>query len=322
MGVKVLLKHQVAMVNLVTLGPQRHNPHILKAAASCNLEAPWASITAGWQEREDEIEELEAHLGQSVHNLRLYHRAEEIFQSDPLLREAIRHHQQQLIGLQELYRLRLRYAMETVHKLLLKKRPNAALLEPEIEDSFQTVRQLDAHHLGRIKTMNDAFSEKWDLSSRPSVQQHREEIAQILDRCACLLIAGGHVAILLNRMRLFGLPGKLQEKPIIAWSAGAMVLGEKIVLFHDSPPQGRGYAEVLESGLGCYSGRLFFPSANQRLSLDDPIRVQLLARRFSSDACWTLNSGAKQFRQNGQWHRNDLSTRLMPTGEHQTGGTP
>ena len=309
------------MNNLALLGPQRHNPHILDASMSCEMNPPWAAITAGWQEREDEIEELEAHLGQGVSNLRLYRRAEKIFQADPLLREAIRSHQQELIALQELYRLRLRHSMETVHQLLKRKRPNPALLEPEIEDSFHTVRQLDHHHLERIRGLNEAFEEKWNLDQRPSVRDHRQEIAEILDRCACVLIAGGHVAVLLNRMRLFGLPETLQHKPIIAWSAGAMVLGKKIVLFHDSPPQGRGYAEVFESGLGRYEDRLVFPSAQKRLLLQDPIRIMLLARRFSQDECWTLDPGAKLFFQDEQWHSNGTSLRLFPNGEHHAEGT-
>ena len=37
---------------------------------------------------------------------------------------------------------------------------------------------------------------------------------------------------------------------VVAWSAGAMVLTERVVLFHDDPPHGAGIAEVLDVGLG------------------------------------------------------------------------
>ena len=53
-----------------------------------------------------------------------------------------------------------------------------------------------------------------------------------------------------HRMRLFRLSNSLLDKPVIAWSAGAMVLGERIVLFHDTPPQGSAWAEVMEQGFG------------------------------------------------------------------------
>jgi peptidase E len=53
-----------------------------------------------------------------------------------------------------------------------------------------------------------------------------------------VLIAGGHIAVLLNRLRLFDLSAVLRERPVFGWSAGAMVLTSRIVLFHDSPPRG------------------------------------------------------------------------------------
>lgn len=56
-------------------------------------------------------------------------------------------------------------------------------------------------------------------------------------------------------MRMFDFRSRLAarpEVPIMAWSAGAMVVSERIVLFHDSPPQGRGNAEMLGPGLGLF----------------------------------------------------------------------
>ena len=295
------------MADLVLLGPQRHHPQLQEAAKSNGLAPPWAVISAGWQEREAEIEELEAHLGGHTRNLSLYQRAEDVFSQDSLLREALHQHQQQLISLQEIYRIRLRHTMGAVQNLLKRKKPGKELLDPEIEDSFRAIKRLDDHHLGRIKALNQAFNEQWRLDRHDLVQEHRHEIAQILDRSSCALIAGGHVAILLNRMRLFGLPEMLENKPCIAWSAGAMVLGEKIVLFHDSPPQGRGYAEVLEWGLAKYSNRLVFPSASKRLALGDPIRIAMLVRRFPDAQCWTLDERAMLTRQNGQWTENEFA---------------
>ena len=90
----------------------------------------------------------------------------------------------------------------------------------------------------------------------------------------------GHVAVLLNRLRIFKLEPMLAQKPIIAWSAGAMVLAKRIVLFHDTPPQGKGFAEVFEAGLGLYSNLIPLPHAAKRLQLDNPTRVSIFARRF------------------------------------------
>jgi hypothetical protein len=76
---------------------------------------------------------------------------------------------------------------------------------------------------------------------RPAVLKHRKELAKLLEGVAGLAIAGGHVATLLNRLELFGIAELLGDKPVFAWSAGRDGRqSERVVLFHDDPPQGRG----------------------------------------------------------------------------------
>ena len=117
-------------------------------------------------------------------------------------------------------------------------------------------------------------------------------LRQRLTGVSALLVAGGHVAVLINRLRLIGGAAAFADLPIIAWSAGAMALGEAIVLFHDSPPQGAANAEVFEAGLGLVHGVVPLPHAQARLRLHDSTRVTLLARRFAPSACLTLDAGA------------------------------
>jgi hypothetical protein len=129
-------------------------------------------------------------------------------------------------------------------------------------------------------------------------------------------VAGGHVAVLLNRLRLFGLAELVGERPVFAWSGGAMVLGERLVLFHDDPPQGAGHAEVLEAGLGLYQGLLPLPHARRRLKLDEPLRVALFARRFADLTCVALDDGATLCLEHGRWvpWGGDGARRLLPDG--------
>jgi hypothetical protein len=70
-----------------------------------------------------------------------------------------------------------------------------------------------------------------------------------------------------------------------------MALGRRVVLFHDSPPQGFGNAELLDSGLGLYRRMLVMPHARRRLKLGDPGRVTELARRFAPRVCVPLDDG-------------------------------
>src|SRR5437868_361239 len=138
---------------VVLLGPQRLKPTLVEAFQATGVTGPVAAVTAGWEEREDEIEELSEHLARPVRDL-----------------------------------------------LLLR---------------------------------------------REAVAEHREEIGRVLAVSSALAIAGGHVGMLLDRMRMFGVAELWGEKPVFAWSGGAMVASEEVVLFHDRPPQGAGRAEVL-----------------------------------------------------------------------------
>jgi hypothetical protein len=274
------------------LGPQRFDPTVASAATSRGLSGPFAAVTAGWQEREAEDDELHEHLGGSLVNLALYRRGERVFRVDPELFEALRERQDRLKHLQELYRVRLDHALGAARELLHRD-DEPELLLPEREAAFDAVRALDDHHLGRIREVHAEFERRWRPDEREAVARERQEIAAALDGAGTVLLAGGHVMVLLNRMRLFGLAELLAGRPVIAWSAGAMAASDRVVLFHDSPPQGAGNAEVVENGLGLLPGVVPLPHASSRLRLDDPVRVALLARRFEPARCVALDRGSR-----------------------------
>jgi hypothetical protein len=162
---------------------------------------------------------------------------------------------------------------------------------PEIEDAIEQVRRLDAHHLARTAALDDEVFARVDPAGRPSLARHREQLGRELAPCEAVLVAGGHVGILLNRLRLFGVLELSDPRPIVAWSGGAMALAERVVLFHDSPPQGPGDPEVYARGMGLVRGVVPLPHAAERLRLEDPARVALLARRFAPEACVPLDAG-------------------------------
>ena len=245
---------------IVLLGPQRLRPILVEAVDRAGVAGAIAVVTAGWQEREDEVDELRDHLGRRVVNLRLYGRAERVFTADRELARAHRERQERLRALQRLYRLRLAPALAAA-RALLARRGERALLVPHRESAIAAVRTLDRYHLGRLRREHRRFAERWRPLERPALARERAEIADLLDGCAAFAVAGGHVAVLLNRLRLFDLAPLVAGKPVFAWSGGAMVLGERVVLFHDTPPEGAGDAEVLESGLGLYRGVLPLPHA-------------------------------------------------------------
>jgi hypothetical protein len=303
------------MADLTLLGPQRRRPTVAAAFERLGIDGPVAAVTAGWQEREGENDELAAHLGRPVTDLRLHGRAEEVFAADPALFDAHRERQNLLREMQKLYRYRLDFAIEPA-RVLLRRSDDSGLLEDERESAIAAIRRLDEEHLTRIAEVNRDFESRHRPRRSRAVQEHRREIAEVLQGSAALAIAGGHVAVLLNRLRLFGVLELAERLPVFAWSAGAMALGQRIVLFHDSPPWGAGNAEILENGLGLYRGLLILPDASRRLRLDDPGRVALFARRFAPDRCLAFDDGSVLIRRDGGgWQPNEEVRLLDRTGE-------
>ncbi|MEQ9321722.1 MAG: hypothetical protein RIF41_21320 [Polyangiaceae bacterium] len=266
---------------VVLLGPQRHHPIVGSVLEDRGLRGPFALITAGWQEREPEDEELrEAIGGAPAVNLGIYRRFEKVVSEDAELASALHKRQEQLRELQEIYRLRLGHLMAAARSLFDHAGPDE-LLAPERSSALETVRQLDRHHLARVEQVLRDFDEQMRPGERRAVLRQRSELAQAVQDARAVLVAGGHVATLLNRMWIFGLDEQLRHRPVVAWSAGAMAVTERVVLFHDNPPQGPGHAELLTRGMGLCRGVLALPHGSTRLRIDDPIRVALLARRFA-----------------------------------------
>jgi hypothetical protein len=298
---------------LVLLGPQRFEPTVRDAVASLDVRGPIATVTAGWQERESEADELEAHLGREVVGLSLYARYDEVLARDPELAAGLRDRQRELRQLQRLYRIRLDYALEAAREMMRRDRGGDALLEQR-RSAIRAIRLLDRQHLRRLRRVHEAFEERWHPARRPSVARQRDEIAGLLARCEAVAVAGGHVSVLLNRMRLFDLPPLIDERPVVAWSAGAMAVSESVVLFHDSPPQGAGNPEVLDAGLALCRRIVALPHASRRLRLDDPVRVALFARRFSPAVCVVLEGAARLSWADGEWSVEPGTQALTRTG--------
>lgn len=273
------------------LGPQTPRPNLAAAVDSLSFDGPVITITAGWRDSEGELADIEADIGRRVEDLGLYHRAERFFVEEPELLELHRHRQEKLQELQKLYRIRLDPALAAARQLL-RAEGDAELRRLEQRAAISQLRALDRHHLRRIAAIHADFDQRRKAIDIPAATAQREEVWRLVDNAGLILIAGGHVAVLLNRIRLFRLGELLAKKPIVAWSAGAMVLGERIVLFHDNAPQGRRNAEVLDAGLGIVPGLVPLPHARTRLDWSSRTRMALFARRFAPSRCCTLDVGS------------------------------
>ena len=297
----------------IMLGPQSPHANLKNAIEILSADGPVVSITAGWRDSEAETDELQNAIGRPIEDLNLYHQAEEIFAHEPELHALQRERQDQLLELQRLYRIRLTSAMIAARKLLREK-GESDLLRLEQRAAISQVRALDRHHLQRISAIHRNFDTRRAKLLIPSAGSLLQTMRNKVAGAGLVLIAGGHVAVLINRIRLFRLGDVLAQKPIIAWSAGAMVLGERIVLFHDDAPQGKRDAEVLDAGLGIVKNVIPLPHAKSRLDWSNRNRMALFSRRFSPAKCCTLDSGSMIQLDNSRMTSANLSSVITRAG--------
>jgi hypothetical protein len=256
------------------LGPQRR-PTVRPVGPGA------ATVTAGWREREADDAELDDLLGGGTVNLRLHARWLEVLDGDPELADAEVNHRAVLEELQDLYALQVGYADRAaaeVRRSSTRPRTRTAALA----DGVETLRLLDDRHLARVAAARADFEAAWRPAERPAVARHRAEVADALAGTSTLVVTGGHVGVLLHVLRLFAVrpPGD-----VLAWSAGAMALTDRVVLFPDAR------AEVYAPGLGLLPGTVLLPHARRRLPMDDPARLGALARRFAPARCVVLEDG-------------------------------
>lgn len=224
-------------------------------------------------------------------NLRLYQRWQEIVASDPDYAAAERTLLDDLEEQQAVYALRLFHAIAALDEVNRRdKRP--AVRWAAVADGIRQLRALDEWHLGQVAGVRQEFYRRTMIGERPSVVRHRREVAETVADSAGMVITGGHVGVLLHLLHVFGLASMIKP-PVITWSAGAMALSDRVVLFGAHRPAGRRLPEVWAEGLGAFSGALPFPHPRQRLPMQDPYQLALLARRFKRWTCLLFDDGVR-----------------------------
>ena len=150
-------------------------PNLAFALRRLAIRGPLVSISAGWQEREGELDELHAHVGMPVTDLGLYARAEAVLAADAELAAAYRQRQGLLRELQDLYRLRLTYAKDATRELLSRD-GDPALVRSAQRASLRALRTLDREHLRAIEREHAGFRRRLRPQQRASVVPHIREL--------------------------------------------------------------------------------------------------------------------------------------------------
>jgi hypothetical protein len=284
---------------IALLGPQGTQPDIGTVLGELGIKGPVSLVRAGYQEREGDDAELVRAFGVPAVNLTLHARGNDVFKNATEFAAAYSARQQRLRYMQGFYRTRLDGIEDAARKISIRY-VDAELLEQEEKVSVDQYRHMDNDHIERCQAVKLAFDRNWPIDKVDVLATHRTKVRELMEPTEALVIAGGHVATLLNRLQLFGVLDNVGDKPIIAWGAGAMVLMERIVLFHDYPPYGSDIAQVLDTGLGLARGYIVLPDPRRRINLEARAGIQRFARRMAPATCVAMDHGARMFFVNGQ----------------------
>jgi hypothetical protein len=275
-------------VRAFVLGPQRR-PTLGPVVGALDLAAPVATVTAGWEEREPDDAELDALLGGRSTNLRLHARWQDVLARDPAYADAERQYRAALREHRALYQLRLDAALRGLREVT-RYDGDDAVRSAARTDAEAVVRLVDEQHLARVREARASFEDTWRPGERDAVAEHRSAVSHVAGSASALVVTGGNVEVLLHVLRLFAVPA---PPAVIAWSAGAMALTERVLLFHDRTPYSPSDAEFLDSGVGWLRGCVLLPHARRRLRTDDPVRMAELAARAAPARCVVLDDGVR-----------------------------
>lgn len=289
------------MPSVVLVGPQDSKPDLGAALREAGVRSrrPVALITAGWQEHESEDQSLVNDLGVPAVNLTLHARSEDVFARDRELAAAYKQRQARLKLMHDFYRIRLDHAFEAARAISVRH-VDPDMLAEEQQISVEVLRELDRDHLQRCLATHAAFDAKWRPSERPVVVKHQRELRELIASSSAVVVAGGHVASLLNRLKLFDVVAMATGRRWIAAAAGAMALTERVYLFHDFPPHGTGVAEVFDAGCGLVRDLVVLPDPRRRIRLDDREGIARFVQRIAPATCVAMDTGARVFVKDGR----------------------
>ncbi|GAA5159781.1 hypothetical protein [Ornithinimicrobium tianjinense] len=282
---------------ITLLGPQR-KPRLRSVVRGLGLTGGhFATITAGWRDREAEDEILVAELGGRTTNLGLWSLMQQVWEIDPELEAADRERRAVLGEMQELYLIGLEQAADGLRRLVAQPARHPEVQELAIRDAVEIMRRMDARHLSRVDDVHREFYATYRPQDRDHIVNARFAVGRALAGTDAVVMPGGHVGVLLGALHLFNLAPALASpvlsedgetllraelhRPIIAWGAGAMALTERVLLFFDDSALRAGVSEMLMKGLGLTRDVVALPSPRARLDLKDTVRMGRLAARVA-----------------------------------------
>jgi peptidase E len=166
-------------------------------------------------------------------------------------------------------------------------------LSRELRHAFEALEANDDHLVDLLREVEQRAFDAAGLAYDPAWREARERLERRILSASTLLFFGGRLDLLLDALRFFRLRDALSEAlrrgaQIVAMSAGAMVLCERVIIYDDHAATRRDF-QLYDRGLGLVQDVQLFPHCMERIQTDDPDNLAYLARRFRHHVCVGLN---------------------------------
>jgi peptidase E len=166
-------------------------------------------------------------------------------------------------------------------------------LSRELRQALDTLEANDDHLVGLLQEIEQRAFDASGLAYDPAWRAAQARLEQRILAANTIMLFGGRLDRLLDALRFFRLRDALGEAlrrgvQIVAMSAGAMVLCERVIVYDDMAATRRDF-QLYDRGLALVRDVQLFPHCTERIQTDDPDNLAYLARRFRHHACVGLN---------------------------------
>ncbi len=166
-------------------------------------------------------------------------------------------------------------------------------LSRELRQALDTLEANDDHLVDLLDQIEQRAFDAAGLAYDPAWRAAQGRLEQRILSANSIILFGGHLDLLLDALRFFRLRDALSEAlrrgvQIVAMSAGAMVLCERVIIYDDLATRRRDF-QLYDRGLALVRDIQLFPHCMERIQTDDADNLAYLARRFRHHACVGLN---------------------------------
>lgn len=167
------------------------------------------------------------------------------------------------------------------------------VLSRELQQALDTLEANDDHLVELLDEIEQRVFDAAGLAYDPAWRAAQERLERRILGANSIILFGGHLDLLLDALRFFRLRDALAEAlrrgtQIVAMSAGAMVLCERVIVYNDLAATRRDF-QLYDRGLALVRDIQLFPHCTERIQTDDPDNLAYLARRFRHHVCVGLN---------------------------------